>query len=129
MSLSTSTPQLLGETIEYSLDFLRAELRLFQAEVNERLAQFERGVVFFNIGAILAVGAVFILLGGLIDFAAASGMPRYVAALIVGIVVGAAGAILLGLAWSTIRAVVHEPIQAFVPLRKDDLATTERAER
>jgi len=119
MTLSTSTPQLIGDTIEQGMDFVRAELRLFQAEITERLEQFAGALMLVNFGSILMVAAVFVLISSLLDSVVRLGMPRYEAELIVGLLVGGVGAILLVVAWTNIRRAALQPIRAFAQLHTD----------
>jgi hypothetical protein len=121
MTLSTSTPQLIGDTIEQGMEFVRIELRLFQAEINERLEQFAGALMLLNVGSILMVAAVFVLIGSLLDSVVRLGMPRYEAELIVGLVVGGVGALSLVLAWTNIRRAALQPLRAFAELRSDSL--------
>jgi hypothetical protein len=126
MAQSTSTPQLFGDTIEQGLDFIRAEVRLFQAELHERYEQFTGGLMLLNFGSILLVAAVFVLVSSLLDGVVYLGMPRYEAELIVGLTVGGVGAVLVIFAWVNIRRVALQPIRAFVELRADKIISPDR---
>jgi len=121
MATERSTPSLFGDVIWQVADLLRTELKLFRVELDEKVSQAVRAVVFVAVGAVLLLAALFLVLSAAVDALVAFGMPRYWAALLVGGIVAVIGAGLLWKALSDLKPANLKPSRSIDQVGKDML--------
>jgi drug/metabolite transporter (DMT)-like permease len=119
MATERSTPSLFGDVIWQITDLFRTELRLFRAEMDEKVSTAARAVGFIAVAAVLLLAALFLILSAAVDALVAFGMPRYWAALLVGGVVGIIGVILLLKALSDLKPSNLKPSRSIHQIGKD----------
>jgi len=118
MATGRSTPSLIGDVIEQVTDLFRAEIRLFRAEIEEKITQATRAVAFIAIAAVLLIGALFCWLGAAVDGLAATGLQRYWAGLIVGAIVAVIGGVLVLRALSSLKPANLKPQRSMDQMQK-----------
>jgi len=118
METGRSTPTLIGDVIEQVTDLFRAEMRLFRAEMDQKISQATYAVIFVAVGALLLIAALFVWLGAAVDGLAAAGLERYWAGLIVGAVVAVIGAIFLLRALNNLKPANLKPKRSIEQLQK-----------
>ena len=89
-----SIPDLLRQLVEDGNHLVRTEIRLAKAEVRDNIAAAVRGGVSIGIGVVLALGAIFTLLGAAVGFLTPL-LGAGWAALLVGLVALAVGGLLV----------------------------------
>ena len=112
---------LIRRLFEDAAALARAELRLAQAEVKENIVGIAKPVAMIAFGMLLAVAALFTLMGALVGFLAPYVGPGF-AGLIVAVVVGAIAGALMLTGKKEIAAAQLLPSRAVAALR-DDIET------
>jgi len=118
MTTGRSTPSLIGDVIQQVTDLFRAEIRLFRAEIDQKISQATRAVAFIAVAAVLFIGALFCWLGAAVDGLASTGLQRYWAGLIVGAVVAIIGAVFLMRALSNLKPANLKPQKSLDQIQK-----------
>ena len=119
MVTGRSTASLLGDLVNQVTDLFRTELRLFKVEIDEKVSQAKRAVIFIAVGGVLLFAALIVLLDAAVEGLAATGLARYWAALIVGLVVVAIGGGLVLKALSDLKPEKLKPQRSLTQLGKD----------
>ena len=97
----------------------QAEIRVARAEFSERLAGVARGSSSIAIGAVLAVGALIILLLAVVRWLAVAGLPEEWGLLIVGIVAAGAAAALMKRGGDSVKETALTPMRTIDQIRAD----------
>jgi TRAP-type C4-dicarboxylate transport system permease small subunit len=118
MATGRSTPSLIGDVIEQVTDLFRTEMRLFRAEIDQKISQATHAIIFVAVGALLLIAALFVWLGAAVDGLAAVGLQRYWAGLIVGAVVAVVGAIFLVRAVNNLKPANLKPRRSIEQIQK-----------
>lgn len=118
-----STVNLLADVVNDLMNLVRKEGQLATAEIRENVDNARRAVGALVAGAICLIAALVVLLDALIIGLANLGMPAGWAALLVGIVVAAAGFWLLNVANENIEARPSKTMQQI----KDDAEAVRRS--
>ena len=119
MVTGRSTASLLGDLVAQVADLFRTELRLFKIEIDEKVSQARRAVIFIAAGGVLLFAALIVLLDAAVEGLAAAGLARYWAALIVGFIVVAIGAGLVFKALSDLKPAKLKPQRSLSQFSKD----------
>jgi len=82
---------LVGRAVEETRGVVTAEIELYKARFGERAAAYKSAAVFFGIAGVLALAALIALLVGLILTVATLVGPGFATAIVVGVVLVAAG--------------------------------------
>ena len=109
---------LIKQLFEDASALLRAELRLAQAEVKSNIASIAKPIAMIAFGMLLAVAALFTLMGALVGFLAPY-IGAGFAGLIVAVVVGGIAAALMLAGKKQIAAAELLPSRAVAALRED----------
>ena len=121
-----SIAELLSDLARESLLLLRQEFSLFRAEINDKLSQLANGAAAIAIGALVAFSGWLVLLS-----AAVLGLglvtPLWAAALIVGVVVLATGALLAYLGKRRLQRLDIAPHRTLDSLGRTEALLRERA--
>jgi len=112
------TSQLVDIVTEITTLF-QAEIRVARAEFNERLAGVARGSSSIAIGAVLAIGALIILLLAVVRWLAVAGLPEEWGLLIVGIVAAGAAAALMKRGGDSVKETALAPMRTIDQIRAD----------
>lgn len=118
MATARSTPSLFGDAIAQMGDLFRIELRLFRTEIDEKVSQATRSVVFVAVGGVLLLAAILVLLGAAVDWVASLGLERYWAGVIVGLVIAVLGGIFLIKAMSDLKFSKLKPSRTLDQVQK-----------
>jgi uncharacterized membrane protein YqjE len=98
-------------------DLVRSEFRLAKTELREEAAGFKSPALLLGAGAITALFAVFFMLYALV-YALAMVLPQWAAALIVAVLLAAAGAITLRLGVKRLKRVSMVPYRTIASVKE-----------
>lgn len=113
-----SVPTLVGDLINQVTTLMQTELRLFRAEVSEKISQAENGALAIVAGAICLLASLLVLLQALV-IALAEFIGAGWASLLVGAVVAIIGAILVKTGTSSLDPSKLAPERTQEQLRRD----------
>jgi hypothetical protein len=116
---NNSTLRLAADAIRQAGRLLATELRLVKAEIAEKLRGVMEGSAMVGAGAVAALAAGFMFLHAAVSWLELAGLPPRWGYLLVGVIVGSAGAVLLILGGSTIRQTDLIPDRTIEQLRSD----------
>lgn len=114
-----SVPTLVGDLINQATTLVQTELRLFRAEISEKISQAEKGALAIVAGAICLLAALLVLLQALIVALAELGLGAGWSALLVGAAVAIIGAILIKTGSSSLDPSNLVPERTQEQLRRD----------
>jgi VIT1/CCC1 family predicted Fe2+/Mn2+ transporter len=115
---SRSIPELVSSLTSDLANLVRKESELVRTEVKENIAQTAKAAVLIAVGAALLLGAFLVLLQALVLALSTVTGPVW-ASIIVGVVVGAAGALLIRGAAAKMTPAALAPDRAARQLHKD----------
>jgi fatty acid desaturase len=111
---------LLSDLVNEIALLFRQEATLFRTELTEAMGRAGRGAATLAVGGVLALGGFLVLLAAAV-LGLATVLPPWLAALIVGVVVLALGAILLLVGKSRLDAEALVPRRTLRSLREDQI--------
>ena len=112
------TAQLVDVVSEIA-NLFQAELRVARAELSEKLSCAARGTSSIAIGAVLAIGALIILLLAVVRWLAVAGIPEEWGLLIVGGVVAGAAVALMRRGADSMKGTALVPMRSIAQMRAD----------
>jgi hypothetical protein len=98
---------------------LRQEWQLARAELGQKAGEIGKDIVFLALGGAIVYAGFLAILAAIIIALATAGLPWWAAALIVGVVVAGAGALLLQQGLAALRSHDFVPRQTIDTLRDD----------
>jgi len=114
-----SLGDLLSELVQESSTLVRQEVRLAKAELSQNAAEAGRGVASLVVGgAVIYAGLLAIIAAAIVGLGQA-GVPWWLAALLVGVVVAAVGGLLVARARSALQASNLVPQETVESLKED----------
>jgi len=114
-----SLGDLLSELVQESSTLVRQEVRLAKAELSQNAAEAGRGVASLVVGgAVIYAGLLAIIAAAIVGLGQA-GVPWWLAALLVGVVVAAVGGLLVARARSALQASNLMPQETVESLKED----------
>lgn len=122
-----SVGELLRDLANDVTALIRQELTLARAEAQEKLHQTITAVVAMVAGALIAFAALIVLLDALVYGLTEAGMPRWLAALIVGGIVAVIGFVLVRKGQKDLSATRLAPERTAANVRKDINLVKEQA--
>ncbi|MEK0084441.1 phage holin family protein [Benzoatithermus flavus] len=122
-----SVGELLRDLANDVTALIRQELTLARTEAQEKLHQTITAVVAMVAGALIAFAALIVLLDALVYGLTEAGMPRWLAALIVGGVVAIIGFVLVRKGQKELSATRLAPERTAANVRKDINLVKEQA--
>ena len=122
-----SVGELLRDLANDVTALIRQELALARTEAQDKLHQTIAAVVAMIAGALIAFAALIVLLDALVYGLTEAGMPRWVAALIVGVVVAIIGFVLVRKGQNDLSATRLAPERTAANVRKDINLVKEQA--
>ena len=112
------TAQLVDVVSEIA-NLFQAELRVARAELGEKLNCAARGSSSIAIGAVLAIGALIILLLAVVRWLAVAGIPEEWGLLIVGVVSAGVAVALMKRGADTMKGTALVPLRTIAQVRAD----------
>lgn len=120
-----SIPELMSDVANQTGDLVRTEVRLARAELSEKVAQIESGVILLAGGGLVAYSGFLILLLAAV-FGLANWIDPWLSALIVGAVIVIVGVIMLMKGRNNMRGSNLTPDRTLSSAQKDaELAKSE----
>ena len=111
--------ELIGELVNQVTALIRTEGRLARTELSEQITKMTSAALIGVVGAVILLPGVFILLQSAVAALIRSGMPDYIAALIVGGGVIVLGTILLLVGIKRLKATHLFPNKTLQQLHRD----------
>jgi len=121
-----SVKSLLGNLVAEVSELLRQELRLAQAEANEKVGQVQSGVISIIAAMLFAFCALLVLLQALV-ISLSNVMPAWLASVVVGVAMAVIALVLAKTAQSNLKAVNLVPSRTIQSVRKDKDLVMEKA--
>lgn len=116
-----SLGELFGELVRETSTLVRQEVQLAKAELSRNAAEAGRGVASLVVGgAVIYAGLLAMIAAAILGLGEAGlGLPWWLAALVVGIVVAAIGALLVSRARAALKGANLAPTQTVETLKED----------
>lgn len=122
---SRSIPDIIGSLVRQVTGLIRNESQLARAEISEKVDKLTGAAVMMGAGAILILPALVILLQALVVVLAQAGLPPVLAALTVGGLMFAFGAVLCGIGLKRLKSISLVPEKTINQLQQDVAVATE----
>lgn len=120
-----SIPQLMSDVATETRDLVRTEVRLARAELSQKVAQIESGVVFLAGGGLVAFAGFLVLLFAAV-FGLANWIDPWLSALIIGAIIVVVGVVMLMKGRNNLKASSLTPDRTLDSVRRDaELAKSE----
>jgi uncharacterized membrane protein YqjE len=120
-----SIPDIIGSLVRQVTGLIRNESQLARAEISEKIDKLTGAAVMMGAGAVLVLPALVILLQALVVALAQAGWPPALAALTVGALTLAFGAVLGVMGLKRLKAVSLVPEKTINQLQQDVAVATE----
>ena len=120
-----SISDILASLARQVTGLIRSESQLARAEISEKIDKLSSGAVMIGAGAVLVLPALVILLQALVAALAERGWSPALAALLVGIITLAFGAVLCVIGLKRLKAVSLVPQKTIKQIQQDVAAATE----
>jgi tetrahydromethanopterin S-methyltransferase subunit G len=114
-----SLGELLGDLAQQTATLARQEVELAKTEMSQKAAQVGRDIGFLAVGGAVAYAGFLAILAALIVALAANGVPWWLAALLVGVVVAGIGYVLVQKGLAALRRADLAPRQTIETLKED----------
>ncbi len=114
-----STADLIGDLYRGTSNLLRLEIELAKTELSQKASRVGKNVGFLAAGGLIAYAGFLALLGTLIAILAALGLPVWLSALIVSVIVLAVGGFLVFKGLKTLQQEQIAPQRTLDTLRED----------
>ena len=114
-----STPHLFGTLLRQAFELAQTELRLFRAELSERVTATVRAMALLAAALVLSLGTMLLLLETCVAGLVQLGLSPFWAGLAVTLASACAVAVLMLKALGDLKARSLAPVQSFAQLRKD----------
>jgi tetrahydromethanopterin S-methyltransferase subunit G len=114
-----SLGELLGDLAQQTATLARQEVELAKTEMSQKAAQVGRDIGFLAVGGAVAYAGFLAILAALIIALAANGVPWWLAALLVGVVVAGIGYVLVQKGLAALKREDLAPRQTIETLRED----------
>jgi tetrahydromethanopterin S-methyltransferase subunit G len=114
-----SLGELLGDLAQQTATLARQEVELAKTEMSQKAAQVGRDLGFLAIGGAVAYAGFLAILAALIVALAANGVPWWLAALLVGVVVAGVGYVLVQKGLAALKREDLAPRQTIETLKED----------
>ena len=114
-----SLGELLGDLAQQTATLARQEVELAKTEMSQKAAQVGRDLGFLAIGGAVAYAGFLAILAALIIALAANGVPWWLAALLVGVVVAGVGYVLVQKGLAALKREDLAPRQTIETLKED----------
>jgi len=95
------------------------EVALARTEMTEKAAQVGKDVAFLAVGGLVAYAGLLAIVAAIILVLASNGLPLWVSALIVGLVIAAIGYVLIQRGLSALKRQDFTPSQTIASLKED----------
>jgi hypothetical protein len=95
---------LLTDVLGDITHLFETEIRLIRVEINERLGKIANGGTLVAVGAIAALGAMFLLLQAIVRWLVVAGVPDQWGYLVVGLVVAGMAAVVLSKGMNNLKS-------------------------
>ncbi len=114
-----SVGELLGDLYRGVSEIIRLEINLAKTEMSQKASRVGKNLGFLAAGGFIAYAGFLVILGGLVAVLAALGVPVWLSALIVGVVVTAAGGVLVRSGLKTLQQEQAAPQRTLETIRED----------
>jgi tetrahydromethanopterin S-methyltransferase subunit G len=114
-----SLGELLGDLAQQTATLARQEVELAKTEMSQKAAQVGRDIGFLAVGGAVAYAGFLAILAALIVALAANGVPWWLAALLVGVVVAGVGYVLVQKGLAALKREDLAPRQTIETLKED----------
>jgi hypothetical protein len=114
-----SLGELLGDLAQQTATLARQEVELAKTEMTEKASRVGRNLGFLAIGGAVAYAGFLAILAALIVALAANGVPWWLAALLVGVVVAGVGYVLVQKGLAALKREELAPRQTIETLKED----------
>lgn len=114
-----STGELLGDLYRGASEVIRLEIELAKTEMSEKASRVGKNVGFLAAGGFIAYAGFLVILGGLVAVLAALGVPVWLSALIVGVIVAAVGGLLVRSGLKTLQQEQAAPQRTIETIKED----------
>lgn len=118
MEQGKSFAQVVRDALDHVQEIIRSEIRLAKTELQEEAVSAKRGAIYVSAGALCGIFAAGFLLLALI-YLLALFIPAWIAALIVGALVGLVSMVLLSLGRRYLRGLRIVPERTAATLKED----------
>ena len=114
-----STAELIGDLYRGTSNLLRLEIALAKTELSQKASRVGKNVGFLAAGGLIAYAGFLALLGTIVAILAALGLPVWLSALIVSVIVLAVGGFLIYKGLKTLQQEQIAPQRTLDTLRED----------
>ena len=114
-----STAELIGDLYRGTSNLLRLEIELAKTELSQKASRVGKNVGFLAAGGLIAYAGFLALLGTIIAILSAIGLPVWLSALIVSVIVLAVGGFLVYKGLKTLQQEQLAPQRTLDTLRED----------
>ena len=114
-----STAELIGDLYRGTSNLLRLEIELAKTELSQKASRVGKNVGFLAAGGLIAYAGFLALLGTIVAILAALGLPVWLSALIVSVIVLAVGGFLVFKGLKTLQQEQIAPQRTLDTLRED----------
>ena len=114
-----STPHLFGNLLQQAFDLAQTEVRLFRAELSERVTATVRAAALLAAALVLSRGTMLLLLETCVAGLVQLGMSPFWAGIAITLASGCVVGVLVLKALGDLKARSLAPVQSFAQVRKD----------
>lgn len=114
-----SVGELLGDLYQGASEVVRLEIELVKTEMSQKAARVGKNVGLLAAGGAIAYAGFLVILGGIVGILVALGVPVWLSALIVGVVVAVVGGILVMSGLKKLRQEQIAPQRTIETLKED----------
>jgi len=122
-----SIGELLGDLANETTTLLRQELTLFKAEMSQKATTVGKNVAFLAAGGAVAYAGFLAIVAALVIGLGEAGLPWWLSALLVGLVVAGAGGALVWKGLQALKQADLAPRETIETLKEDTKWVRERA--